>query len=470
MRKILLFLWIPFFCQTALAQTELPLSTVLNLLVNGHPLYKNAGIFPKSAEAALMMARGGFDPTADASAQEKEFNNTQYYSYQNLGLQVPIWIGDLNAGYESAAGQYLNPESTIPTSGLSYVGLSVPLLKNVITDKRRTTLRQARVYREQNKALQIQTLNDLAYEVIKDYSEWYYAWVELIYFNNAMQATGTRLEGLKKSVKAGSIAAIDTLETSIQYKNFQISAQAANLKFRKAGLALSAHLWTPEMKPLEPSENAIPSYSGLNALDSLVRLNSDTQVIDRIQTHPILMELFAINDIQRLETKLKKQSVLPDVKLKYNALAPGFYNYNQRAAGSDYQFGVSFKSSLFLREQRGEYKLASLKLESYELKTAFKQRELSAKIRADYQQTEVYRKLKQDYTVIVNDYNNLYLSEISRFEAGESNLFLVNTRELRLIESRLKELDFNAKAIYSNLDYLKNSGLLYQILPALQIQ
>ncbi|UCE94680.1 MAG: transporter, partial [Flavobacteriaceae bacterium] len=47
----------------------------------------------------------------------------------------------------------------------------------------------------------------------------------------------------------------------------------------------------------------------------------------------------------------------------------------------------------------------------------------------------------------VNDYTNLLRSEERKFELGESSLFLVNTRESKLIEAELKAIQVQNKFV-----------------------
>lgn len=65
--------------------------------------------------------------------------------------------------------------------------------------------------------------------------------------------------------------------------------------------------------------------------------------------------------------------------------------------------------------------------------------------------------LQNDYTdIIVNDYSKMLSAEERKFFLGESSLFLVNSRESKLIEAKLKAIEiensfFKTKASLFNV-------------------
>ena len=60
----------------------------------------------------------------------------------------------------------------------------------------------------------------------------------------------------------------------------------------------------------------------------------------------------------------------------------------------------------------------------------------------------------------VTNYQRLALAEESRFKQGESSLFLMNSRETKLIEGKLKQVELNAKKLKSAYSVLWASGIL----------
>jgi hypothetical protein len=51
---------------------------------------------------------------------KKQFKDTEYYSILNSSFKIPTWYGiEIKAGFEQNEGYYLNPENTVPNTGLA---------------------------------------------------------------------------------------------------------------------------------------------------------------------------------------------------------------------------------------------------------------------------------------------------------------------------------------------------------------
>ena len=101
------------------------------------------------ADAGIMKAKGAFDPTAFAGRYDKYYDDKTYYSLFDAGVEVPLrGPFQLRAGYEQNSGQYLDPENTLPASGLWYGGIEVQLGQGLLIDERRAALQKALIQRE----------------------------------------------------------------------------------------------------------------------------------------------------------------------------------------------------------------------------------------------------------------------------------------------------------------------------------
>lgn len=454
---------VPVFSQ---GTTILDLRDVLMLVKQNHPVAIQAGIVADQGDAYLLKARGEFDPKFSFEKNNKFYTGKNYYDLASYGLSVPTWPGaDLYLGTNQNSGVYLNPDETTPPGGLSTIGGNISLLRNLITDQRRTLLKQAKLLKNQNQAVRSLYLNQLCADVLQAYTDWYIAWKEQEMYKNALTLTETRLKQIREEVAAGSKAAVDTLESAVQLLNFGISLKEARLNLLKSKLALSVHLWNSDGKPLEPGDNVIPAESSFAFLDTMARQFNDSNWNSRMASeHPLLVSANLDVQSSMLDVRLKKQNLLPDLSLKYRMLAPGSLLEANGYNTDNYQFGIKFGTSLFLRKERGDYQLAKLKQQSYEWKLTQKNRELSNKSNALWKQRTTYAGIARDYGQVVDGYDALYKTELTRLDAGESNMFLVNTRELRLIDSRLKWIQYNRKYIECNIDYLENAGVLWNLL------
>lgn len=444
----------------------LSLESVLKLVKYYHPIIRQADILPEQAGALLLSARGGFDPKLSYEKNNKFFTGKNYYDISGWNLLVPVWPGvDFSLGTGYSSGVYLNPDELTPPGGLSGIGVNMPLLRNLITDQRRNLVRRAKVMAGQSEYQRTLLLNELCGEISTAYLDWMIAYRENMLFEGARQLSVQRLSAIRAEVAAGSKAAVDTLETWVQVQNFDISVRESEIRLIKSRLALSVHLWNGEGMPLEPSEAAIPDTTGFGFIDSLLGPCADSSVREFLVTaHPALGFNRADIDLASLDVKLKKQALLPELNLKYRMLGAGAITTPSNLSSNDYQFGVKLGSSLLLRKERGDYQAALLKKELTDLKLMQKQRELQNKNRALWVQQDQYSAIFRKYAGVADGYLRLYQTELTRLEAGESNMFLVNTREQRLIETRLKQIGYERKMWESKLLFLENAALLHQLI------
>lgn len=446
-----------------------PVKTVLDLVATNHPALRQAQLLTRSADMNLRQARGAFDPKFFLDNSSKQYQGKNYYDILHTGLKVPTWFGlEGQLGYEQALGTNIDPGQVLPASGLSYAGLSLPLLQGLLTDQRRTALAMAKV-QVQSTVFERQTmLNGLCADVFSAYVSWYGSHLEHELYSSATRIGTLRLEQVKQSVQAGERARIDTLENDVLRRNFAISRDAAGARLLKTALELSVHLWNEQGEPLEMTEMLKPTALGLSVLDSMAavwsfnRMRGDVQ-----QIQPQLREQNLNLNLYSLERKLKQQALLPELNLKYNILTEGMYRPNPAGVPywNNYRWGITAQTSLFLRKERAAYSLADIKLEQAEIKYKLKVLETTRKLQAYWNMYLTYSKLEQDYRQVVAGYQSLLDAELARLAAGESTLFLVNTREIRLLESRLKLVEYQTARYRYALDYLRETGQMWRFLP-----
>ncbi|MBK7410356.1 MAG: hypothetical protein IPJ40_21235 [Saprospirales bacterium] len=112
-----------------------------------HPLARQAELQMDFADAALLSARGAFDPVLSSGWNEKYFDDKHYYRIFDAGFRIPTWYGlSVTGGYENTDGTYLNPENKTDQNGLWTLGVEANLLQGLLIDERRAALQQAKKY------------------------------------------------------------------------------------------------------------------------------------------------------------------------------------------------------------------------------------------------------------------------------------------------------------------------------------
>ena len=102
------------------------------LVLENHPVVKQADLQPEKARQMLRSARGHFDPKIEVDWDVKEFKGTDYYNILNAGLKIPVWFPvDIKAGVDRNTGVFLNPEKFPWLTMVSCFWMSFQNLKEV---------------------------------------------------------------------------------------------------------------------------------------------------------------------------------------------------------------------------------------------------------------------------------------------------------------------------------------------------
>lgn len=455
--KFLFFSVLCFFVSDSLfAQNDslflFSFSDFFGLVKQNHPLAQQAALRPKSGEAALLKARGNFDPVAGADLNQKYFDDKKYFSLLNSALKIPTWFGaELKTGYEQNQGFYLNPENSNPTQGLIYGSISLPLVQGLFIDERRTALKQAKIFREATFSEQQLLLNELLFNAGKAYWDWFAAYNNVKVFEDAYDAALVRFNAVKQSALLGDRPFVDTLEAGIQLQERQLSLQQAKLEFVNHTLFLSTFLWLENGTPLELRENAVPSlYSAIEVnekemLPFLLKLDSLNE------THPLVaLSQYNISWLEA-ERRWKIEKLKPALNVNYNALTLPFGSSAENNYSiNNYKWGLEFSMPVLLRRERGDLQLTRLKLTEARLDLQNKTLELLNKAKAALNEHETSVSQVRLYTATVRDYDDLLEAEKRKFGMGESSLFMINAREVSAISAKQKLIDLllkNRKAV-----------------------
>jgi outer membrane protein TolC len=426
-----------------------------------HPLAMQADLRLEKGSATVRKARGNFDPKAFSDVSQKYFSDKQYYSVINSGLKIPTWYGiEVKSGYTENDGVFLNPQNSTPGAGLWYAGVSVPVGQGLFIDKRRAALKKAKIYQESTKVERDLLYNELLYSAGKAYWSWFESYNTIKVYQNALEIGQQRFEAVKQGALFGDKPSIDTVEASIQVQTRMLKLQEANLDYKNATAMLSVYLWVDGIIPLEVDEVTKP----INSEDLLtVNVNQDLKdALDSLTNrHPLLQQYQYKIDQLKVDKRWKQEQIKPQLNLKYNAINKpvgndAFANYNM----NNYTWGVEFNMPIFLRKERGALELAKLKVNDAELELMAKQAAVNYKAIAALNNLETTQKQITLYAITIDDYSKLLNGERQMFNAGESSLFMVNSRESGFIKTQLKYIQLLTKNHKASLELDYAIGLL----------
>jgi outer membrane protein TolC len=436
------------FGQDTTGTKKLSPQQVVEIVKQFHPVAKQADIFIEKAKADVTIAKGLFDPVLKNESAQKTFDGTDYYLYNRPELSIPTWFGvEVSAGLEKLSGSRTSPEETLGET--SYFGISIPLAKNLLMDKRRAALQSAKIYRSASEAEKRKIVNDLLLDAMKSYWNWVQQYQVYKILTDAVAVNEKRVQFVRTAFQLGDRPAIDTTEALTQLQNFELQQSQAWVDFQNAGLDLSVYLWTAEIQPYDLPETVIPEadLQTINLSAAIIPEINSLLSIARINHPELVMYNYKI-DVLGVEKKLKFQELLPVVNFKYNQLGKG-YNILKTATGqlfeNNFQYGLSLGIPLRLSQGRGEFRKAKLKITETRLQQSQKQLQIENKVKSYYNELLT---LKSQIVLQEKAYKNYYAlqrGEEIRFQAGESSLFLINARENKTLEALQKLQELKAK-------------------------
>lgn len=439
------FLLVPatFFVQS-LSPQILTLDNFIQQVKKYHPIAKQGDLQIDIASAELLAAKGNFDPMFQFGASDKRFDNKNYYYYNNPELNLPLPVGNLKAGLENNGGDFLANEIT--KGRTSYLGVELPLAKGLLMDKRRAVLQQAKIFMQQSIQERLVILNDLLFDSYVAYWQWAGAYQQYASYSAFVEISGKRLRLVRIAFTNGDRALMDTTEAYAQFQNYQLMQMEALLKWKNAGLELANYLWKENNNIYIMEDNQLPQN-----LQPLFEID-DKNVADLInqsasQNPSLRIYDYKLNSLE-VERKLKLQNLLPYFSVKANLLNRDYNilkNVNPAFIENNYKWGVEFKIPLFLREARGEYRRTQLKIKETNLDLLYKRLQIENKIRTYANEFNAVKKQLETLQNMYFNYQSLLRNEELKFAQGESSLFLVNSRETKLIEIIQKQIELSIK-------------------------
>lgn len=451
------------------AQTQQTATNILTpqafaaIVKSYHPIIKQADVNIAQAIANITVARAGFDPTLYVQNSQKTFTNIDYYNYTNAELKIPTWYGiEVKTGIENSSGDFINTELT--NGQTSYVGIAVPLAKNLMMDKRRAALQQAKILNKQSTAEKQNTVNDVIFDAFSTYWNWVKEYEVYKVITNAVVVNKARYNLIKIAFRQGDRPAIDTIEALTQLQNFEYLQSESGVKFYNAGVALSAFLWQANNTYYQLENSTVPDTTWANVSIANLPLPVQDNIISTAKlSHPKLRIYNFKLQMLEVDRKLKFQNLLPTVNVKANLLQKGnnaFKNFTWGYTENNNKFGIDIGLPLRLSEGRGTYKLAKLKIQETTYQQNLQVQEIENKIRYYFNETFGLQQQIKMYESVYTNYQTLLRAEEFKFNAGESSLFLLNSRENKVLEALQKLIELKTKFFKAQLAIQWAAGLL----------
>ena len=467
---IWLIFWVPLSAQTPLSENTqvLTISQYYDLVLTNHPIAKQVRLDNEIAQAAVLKARGAFDPKIGWKESGKTLGGLTYYEAESSYLTVPTWFGiELTAGRDQVTGAYVNPDLQTPDQGLYYAGVSIPLGSGFWINERMADLKKAKIVRTQTQAEQVLAYNDLLFRASQAYGNWIAAHQKLDLYNQMQANAELRLAGVEQQVIQGDKPEIERLEASIVVQNRNLQREQARIDLIKKTLEVSNFLWDEQGRPLVLAQELIPE----NNLDEVLERWLVIEGIDVAQTvlnHPKMEYLRAKIAESQVDRKLLRDAIKPQVNFNYQRLSTEAVLPENWNDSNNQVAGISVQIPLLWRKERGGIRSIQAKIEQQQWNLAYTQQAWTNEITGQIQEVASLETQAQLNQAIASDYKTLLNAEQTKWSYGESSLFLVNTRENNYIDAQIKWLSLGATLWESKAKTIKDLAWFVTAIPPQQ--
>jgi len=466
--RILLSLSFLLFCNFASAQNLMSNTGLTDwpafrtMVMENHPLARQAGLFENQASAALLRARGEFDPKLYTDFENKEFDGKTYFSHTEAGVKLPTGFGlQLRGSYNWASGTFLNPEMNLPEIGQAALGVEWSVFSGFFLDERRSGLRMAEIGVDQGVAERDMLINTLLLEGAKVYWNWVLTLNQLIIFEEALRQANIRNVGIREQYLNGANPAIDTLESYIQVQNREMDINFARVDLQNARLMMTNFIWLEDQTNVNSEMLGVPPDLIQGAYGKLSDQELETLRSIGRTNHPELQFYDAMLRILEVERRFKNAKRMPVLDVNYNLLGNGweFLPYTSPEDGlavmaTDIKWGINFSYPLLNRKARGDLQITDVKIAQTGQTVLQKRQEIDNKIMQYANELNTLSNQIVLYRDITTNYRILLDGEMEKFRMGESTVFLINIREQRWIDAQIKFLKLLS-------EYRKTKAALY---------
>jgi len=438
------------------AADTLSLDEYLTVISQNYPLVKKADLYDEFTEAYAVKGRGAFDPKIGSNFQAKNFSDENYYRIWHTEATIPTrYPIDFSVGYERNDGSFLNAENNVPNHGLLYGSINLSLVRGLMFDEQRYHMQVAELRGAKSQIEQDILTREIIFQAINTYLDWTITHEQRLIVENYLSTIQVRHQNIIRLFENGDKPSIDTIESRLNLNTATKILLETSRELIIKQQKLSLFLWDDAGNPLTAPDSISPEPLSdlLDRLDQISEIQNPQFVND-----PTIRKIENQIDLLATKNRLERENLKPQIDLKYNALVNvGKEQVEPSLNLNDYKFGVKVEVPIRNRKTRGELRLNEILVEQARLDQSQYQQQLYIK----YEGLMRSRSIQENVVDVAGEkiFNStaLYEAETLKFDLGESSVFLLNQRELKLLEAQM-ELIKSYKflgSILSDLYYLK---------------
>lgn len=433
----------------------LRLQDVLDSVYESYPLLKTALLSRSVADGELLSTQGAFDLKLKGGGTSGPLG---FYKTNRFGAGVsqPLFSGgEIFGGYKVGRGNFQPwfKERQTDDGGEFSAGIAIPLSQNRLIDKRRAAQFRASFGRDAVEP-EIQTqIISFVWESSYSYWMWVAAGQNYQIAQTLLEIAQQRNAGLKTRVERGDLSPIELTDNERLIVSREAALIDAKRKFQQAAVKLSLFLRTPDGRPIVPTEAQLPSVFPEATLMDSARMESDIHLA--MSNRPELVSLELLRRQIKVDLAQARNMYLPSVDAVFYAskdVGPASSSIGDK---TPFELEASLQVNVPLQRR-----MAIGKIQAIEAKLA----QLSVKI--GFTQDKITTDVQSVYAAMLAAFNRIRRAEESlelartmeqaerrKFDLGESNLLLVNLRELATAGAARNVLQSQLDYFQAQADY-----------------
>lgn len=455
---VLTMLWITVSAQfvkaePASSERTITLEEVLTIVEAHHPKLQGTRLVRNIASAKVLEKRGAFDTNLQLSTAYQRYNSAadpgklkRYYTNSISAYRTDPSGVKWEAGWLNNQGDIKQPESSTGDTGELYIQAKVPLLRGLNLNDKSIALRQSEFMVEQAEAeydrMRLFTLLDAGVA----YYDWVTAVMQLEVIQENLRLAEVRAGQVKDSIEAGDLAQVNQLEADREIAKRQEMVIKAERIVQKQAFKLALYLWNSDGQSREvpQPQNAPRGFplTGTPSAEELGRIQ-----VEALSLRPELKRLKIQKSYVGLDRDLAINQRLPQLDL---SLRPGL-DTGGKSVGFTFKAGVDLVIPLATRTADGREQAAALKLNKLELDEVETVRQILLQIQDTASEIETSESRMEKALEVYRLSKELEEAERTKFQYGDSSLFLVNARERSTVDAAIKVLSIRNERAQSAL-------------------
>lgn len=424
-------------------QQPLTLTELVSRVVQYHPALNVAELERQITSAKRLEKQGAFDPAINAQGSFARFNSSSavgevqnaFESQYTLDFLTRYGL-EFSGGGKVAGGDIKTPVSPTGDGGEYFIRLKLPLLRNAWINEKSAAEKRAILQESVALAFFRQKRLDLLFKAIKSYWQWVGSLQKQTVEEDLLGIAQFRADAVGQRANAGDMAQIQVVEARQEVQRRQGRLIQAQRRFQQSSFDLSLFLWDAAGEQLPvPDAAAVPGDipEPLSTTEDLIAEGK----LKALKLRPELDALSISKDITRVDLRLAKNQLLP----RLDAFINQGVEVGAEGIGPVVKTGVQLNVPLRYRTAKGQIRQSELNLRKLNVQERQLIRQIFTEVRDSVSALEAARQRYEAAIQEVDLARQLAEGERTRFEYGDSTLFLVNQRERSAAQTRLKLID-----------------------------